>query len=373
MDLRTLTAGLALCLLAACGSGGSDTTLYVPVQGSPQAGLFAGPYHTGWISAIEDGGSETFNTLWGQVEADGVWDVQGAMHYNWLGSVGQAPYGSVGQFAVESDRRFTFESQFAGHDDALGVISATGDLAILAGITPDTWPTIRLFGRRAGVHDDASLSGTWRFAGYSATAAGANTAAIWGTVAFDGAGGGSSEMSVNSEGATFGPALRGVTYAVAPDGSTTLGFAGGLELEGGITGGGDVLILGGSTVAGDHPNLYVFIRAGAGLSDADLVGGYGLVGMTQQIAGGLYTSLSGHFEADGMGWAEFAGLANHEGAVALEPTTVISTFVGPTGALSFVTPGGDSLVGALSPDGRFGMFCGPTNAGSDPSFFLILR
>ena len=365
---------LALLLLAACGSsGGGDSTVVVPVQSSPNAHLFAGTYQAVAVSATEDMGFEYMRTRWGTMLADGVYDVLGSLTHNYGGAISVLATDTYGTFAVETDRRFTYESLFAGLDHSVGGITETGDIVSLAIMAAGATPTMQVYARRDGMHGLGSLSGTYRLAGFGATVAGLMTSATWGTVTFDGMGGGTSDAAVNQEGATFGPVLLPITYTVAPDGAMSLSFAGGLTLDGGIAAGGDVLLLGGGTTPGDNMFVYVLVREGAGLGDADLDGNFVLTGMTQEVGTNFYATIAGNLAADGMGAAQARGLRCQEGVVEWIPSENVTTTVAPTGALTLTTGGGDVFVGGLVPDARFGVLAGPTNAGGDPTILFLLR
>lgn len=371
---RSWGAAFALALLAACGSsGGGGGTVTTAVQSSPNAHLFQGPYQTVQVSATEGMGFESVRTFWGTLFADGVHDVSGSMTRNAAGVISTTPYASWGTFAVESNRRFTYESMFAGLDHSVGGITETGDLAMLAILSEGSTPTLRVFAKREGAHALASLSGTYRLCGFGATVAGVLTSSTWGTLTFDGAGGGLTQVSQNQEGVIVGPINIPITYTVAPSGETSVTFAGGVTLDGGLGAGGDVVLLGGGTGAGDNGFVYVLVRTSAGLSDADLDGDFVLNGLLQEIGTNFYATIAGNLEADGMGAAEARGMRCHEGTLEWLPTENVTTTVAPTGEMSLTTGGGDLFVGGLAPDARFGVFAGPTNAGSDPGILFILR
>lgn len=367
-------AGLALVglLLVGCGSSGGGTNT-ITVEGSSKADLFTGSYAMAMVFGSEDGGAETFQSFWGTINANGVNEAFGSISTNYQGVLSTSSYQTLGTYAVEEDRRFTMESEYAGLDHELGGMSEAGDLGILAMVTSTAYPLVRVFGRRDAVaHDLASLTGAYHMVAYGATVGGDNTFAEWGSVTFDGAGGGTSETSVNQEGATLGPVNIPVTYTVAGDGAMTLAFAGGLALEGAIAVGGDVLILGGAAVAGDHPRMVVLVRAGAGLGNADFDGRYAWAGLRQEIGSNFYRSYAGHMVADGMGSADRSGLVKHEDHTTWLTPDTVTTVVQPNGALTLMA-GATEYVGGLSPDGRFAILAGPTNAGFDPSIWFLLR
>ncbi len=370
---RSLVPLLLGCLiLLGCGGSSGGTNL-VTVESSPKADLFRGQYAMAQVLGSEDGGSETFRATWASVDADGIHDIRGAPKVNYQGNIAQHTYDTLGTFAVEEDRRFTKETWFAGIDHELGILSEAGDLGIMAMVSATAYPSLRLFARREpGPYNDASLSGLYHLVGYGSTVAGDNTFAEWGTVTFDGAGTGTSETSINQEGATFGPVNIPITYGVDGDGAMTLGFAGGLALEGYVAVGGDVLVLGGATVAGDHPRIMVLVRAGAGLGDADLDGSYTWAGLAQDVPTNHYRTHAGRMIADGMGSADRSGRRKLETLAEWMTPDTVTTTVAPNGGLTLLA-GITEYIGALSPDGRFAILAGPTNAGQDPSIWFLLR
>ena len=372
IPLVLASLALASLLLIGCGSSGGGTTT-VFVEGSSKADLFTGSYAMAAVLGSEDSGSETFRAFWSMINANGVNEVFGVLRSNYQGVISTSSYSTFGTYAVEEDLRFSMESEFAGLDHELGGLTEAGDLGVLSMVTSTAYPLVRVFGRREpGSYNLASLSGAYHMVGYGSTVAGDNTFAEWGSVSFDGIGGGTSETSVNQEGATFGPVNIPITYTVAGDGQMTLAFAGGLELEGAIAVGGDVLILGGATVAGDHPRMMVLVRAGAGLGNADMDGLYTWAGMRQEIGSNFYRSYAGHMAADGMGSATRTGLVKHEDHTTWFTPDAVTTTVQPDGSLTLLA-GITEYVGGISPDGRFAILAGPTNAGLDPTIWFLLR
>ncbi len=365
---------LVLCalFLAACGGSDGTTTVVVAAGEQPPPALFNGAYHMSIIGGSTAGGLENFLVSWGDATADpetGLLSFTGSANADGVVNASDENL----PFEERSDRELALEPFLPAYDALQGGVSEDGSVAAAAAATPFIPPYLMLFTRAGSGYDNATVAGTYQFAAMSSTAVGNSTGALWGTITFDGAGGGNAEVTTNAEGAIVGPFVVPINYTVEPDGGLQLAINGALILQGGIGADGEVALLGGGVIAGDNPTQYVLVRQGAGLADADLDGIYFFAGLTQEVGSNLYGSISGHLLADGAGSAFFTGYVNNQGDVTVEPPEPLTTTVAGDGTISVTTGGGDVFHGSLSASGRFGIFAGPDGPGTNPSFFFFFR
>jgi hypothetical protein len=360
------TLGLAL---AACGGtpGADPGATTVPVAA---ASLFSGTYQVVSPGGTQ-GPAEEVVTLWGSAMADGIGSSSWTLAMNDGGVVN--PPAAMGDmpFVVHDDRSMAFE--LAPHVSfADGGISEDGALAVLASVWAGMSPRLFLLARREGVFNDASLNGLYRLAGHLASVPGLSNAAAWADVTFDGLGGGTATLALDNEGVIVGPAVLPIVYAVSADGQLTLEI-GALAVEGSLAAGGDVVLVGGGTNAGEFPSAFALVRAGAAMSDADFDGVYFAAALWHESATNEYHSFTGTLHPDGAGSATLFGTDNEEGVVTAMPADGATFTVAPDGALVLTTSGGDVLVGGLTQDGRYAALAGGTNAGADPIFVVLVR
>jgi hypothetical protein len=362
---RSVFAVLLASSLAACG-GGSST----PLLQSPDS-RFAGPYAFVGIAG-EQNGAETITASWGEAEADGQGAVTLEWHSNVLGVIVDGLPEEV-PYSISSDRVLEVVPILHGIAAYRGGITEEGDVAAMSTSLGGLQPGLVVFGRKEGAYDLTSLTGTYRFARYGGVVLGPSNVAGWGTVTFDGLGGGTATTSSNQEGFVFGPAAPAITYQVGVDGAMRLDLGGGVIVEGQISANGDLLLLSGGTVADANPATYVLVRQGAGMSDEDFDGQYFVVALLHDPATNSYASFTGVFLADGAGNGDMLGLLDSDGDVSLPPGETSTTSVAADGTVTLTTLGGDTLVGGISPDGRFAALAGTTNPGGGPSFVFLLR
>jgi hypothetical protein len=366
---RSLSCSVLALLLAACGGAGSGGSASPAVPAS--LALVVGTYHVAGINGEGQGG-ESIASIWGTATSDGTGTLAMGTGSNRNGVITaeEPPFGLP--YDVASDRLLEILPQLPGISFFRGGVSDTGDVLIGASSAPSLQPTLLLMGRQSGTYDESSLAGTYRFARYGGTVFGPTNVAAWGRMTFDGAGGGTSALSLNQEGVILGPANPVVHYDVDPDGSVSLDH-GGTAVEGSIAAGGQLIFATGGRLAGDDPVLYVLVRQGAGYSDADLQGQYFMVVMSHDPATGAYTSFTGALLADGAGANQFFGIADEDGVFSIPPSDVVTSVVAPDGAVTLTTGGGDVLVGGMSADRRFVAAAGTSNAGGTPMLVFLMR
>lgn len=361
----------ASLLLSACGSsgGGTTTTVLDPQFADPD--LFLGT-HAYFVIAGTQGGPEEVRTSWGDMNVQaGMLTSFGSSNNTGVvsggvGSVGGNPY------FVHGDRRFGTLSSLGQRIVATGGISADGSVAAEGGITPGYATGFSMFLRKGAGLDDSVLSGTYFFAAFGAQVAGVQTGSRWGRVQLDGAGAGTIAINSNIEGVIAPPGNLDLTYSVAANGELTWQFTGAQAMTGWCTGNGELAVLTGGLMAADDPLQIVMVREGAGFSDANLEGSWFLLGLSQAVGPNTYRSFTGSLVSNGMGVANVAGVSNEEGAITWTGEEMVGATLSGDGALT-VTTGAETWSGGISESGRFGVLAGPTNAGTDPGMFILIR
>ena len=358
-----------LFALTACGSGGGSTTTLTPAFLSPDA--FEGSWRQVGISGTA-GGPEEVASSWGSVQVAG-----GTLDFNVLGNQsGLAGLGSVGTgpspYLVMADRAFATQDLDTGFLVSRGGMSVDADVAARVNLRRKTRPSLRMYLRRGEGLGMSVLSGTYAMAFFASEPAGMVTRSGWGTATFDGGGIGSVTFGQNVEGLPVIESNAPATYSITANGSLTLHLDGTYTALGAVTSDGELAVVAGGTDDTEAPGLYVFVRKGSGFSDASLSGSYFLLGLSQATGTNEYAGTTGILEADGMGMATVQGWRNDEGSISWVPDESVPTSVGPDGALTITTPGED-FVGCLSETGRFGILSGPTNFGTAPSLYVLIR
>jgi len=360
-------AALALLLLVGCGGGGGTSIAFE----KPES-LLAGTYRIVGVSG-DKGGIEEVDSYWGELQASGAGMLSLTVVQNALGVLSPPLPSSDIVYRVGYDRALEFDSSLPGVAAFHGAVSEAGDVAALMTTFTPIRPMLLLLGRSGPGYDVSSLIGTYHFGCYGATVGGPFNFVGWGSFVFDGAGGGTYELTVNQEGAIAGPANPLFSYTVSPDGAVSLDLGGGFVVNGSVVAGGEMVLAAGGDAPGDNPTTYVLLRQGAGYTDADLDGPYFMLGFGHGVATNSYRGFVGGVLADGAGSNQFAGLRNEDGVVTQDPADGFSSAVAPDGTITFTTAGGDVLRGAMSADRRFLIATGTTNLGGDAAFFFLLR
>ena len=369
---RRCAAVGAFLLLTACGSsgGGTTTTVYEGEFAPPD--LYLGLYRVFGISGSQGGPEEVIAT-WTDLNVQPDM-VIGSGNGNNTGAVGGGGgFAGGNTYFVHGDRRFGTQSDLDKRITSTGGISADGSVAAHVGIAPNAGPGVHLHLRKGSGLDDSILSGTYYFAAFGAQVAGVMTGSYWGRVQLDGMGAGSLLANANIEGVIAPPNNIDLTYAVAANGGVDWTFTGAQTMTGWSTAEGELVVLAGGTMAADDPLLIVMVREGAGYSDASMEGPWFLLGLSQEVGPNSYTSFTGSLLSNGMGAADVQGIANNEGTIDWTMPENVSTSTTANGGLTLTTGGGETWVGGISQSGRFGVLAGPTNAGSDPGIYVLLR
>ena len=251
-----------------------------------------------------------------------------------------------------------------------GTVTANGRVAVLSTIGSGTNPGIKILGRKEGTHSNASLTGLYHLSAFAYNHGGMNDLAYWGSVTFDGVGGGPGSATTNRDGGLIGPIGFTFPYSVAADGTVTGDF-GNQPMTGSIIAGGEVVIMAGGTTAGLSPLFMVLTKGTTGATNALLSGTYRLAAMimpTLQPPEWHGVTLTG--TADGAGLFGFTGgWQNQDGVATAIPAGGDSAFsVGPNGLFDF---SGSNYFGGITPPGDFAVFAGQISGA--PEFWFMLR
>jgi hypothetical protein len=352
---------------SACGSGGGDRTAVTILDPQSQ---FSGTYCI--VGFAGDAGlPDQARTTWGTVISDGSSMITGGMTFsNENGTVSGPNPVTPPPLDYNVDDDYQLAITFGGLPFLLGGLTSDGNVGCVCSIANE--PGVFILGRKSGTYSNASLNGLYHLCAFFYDQAVMEDGTRWGTVTFDGAGGGSTNTAANDQGVISGPAAMALTYAVASNGSVT-GMMLGRDVTGQILAGGELLTLAGDTVAG-HPIMIVLIRATTGASDATLSGTYH--GLRLEANNGAppdtWTSSVTRFVFDGAGMFTIGAVTNNmDGMVTTSPVGGGAPYaVLGNGELSFA---GGAVMGAVSGSGRFVMAAGGTGAGDDPEFYVMVR
>ena len=370
---RVLAACLFLLLLAACGSGGGSTVVGTPAGLVDPNTLFTGEYGLTWLEARADV-PDVVGTRWGTLSGDGAG--MSILEYteNQDGVISIPPVGLDLEYEVGLDHVFALGPFVPGTSVFRGALSDTGDVACFSTSLSPLHPSLAVATRRSGTHDVSSLSGGYFYISYSAFAGAGLNVSGRGTVGFDGAGAASFVTNENFEGALAGPNPVAATYVVAANGEFTMTLPGGLQLEGSIGAGGEVLTAGGGTAGGDDPTLYVFVRRGIGYADADLTGPWHMNGFLHEFLPNEYSSFVGGGVKDGGGVDfAFAGILSKDGVIEGVPFSTLPLTIDAGGNVALEISPGIHFRGGMSADRRFMILAGADQPGSDPGMFFFMR
>lgn len=362
---RTLPV-VCLLILAACGGGGGGGG-----GEDPPAEPFSGAYGFTSLQAIIEpvGHAES---RWGRMEPNGVTQLALDFGRNLDGSV--ATLSRDHRYQVLPDRRLTFSDPDVIY--ARGRVSESNRVAALSWTEEGDWPGIILAVQRGSGMGDGDLVGTYHACSILCRLGTVFHTGSVGTGVFDGAGGGTGAVRVNTLGST-GPEheLDPITYRVQSTGATIYEPPAAPDLLGQLLLDGEILTLAGSSESGNDQFLSCYVRAGLGMVAADLEGTYGLVGLYYDFRVGAedWRSVNGTFTADGAG-SYTATFRRNAASVISGTVTETGTYgVSPDGHLTVTSAGGHVYEGGLASDGRFGMYGGGTSTGAFPALFLLLR
>ncbi len=355
----------------ACGGAGATTTQSLPTL-TVQPSL-SGPY--GLSAWFGDVNGPTGASQWGTVTGNGFGGIVTLTNvFVNQGGVVQGPANQLNlTYDVSAGNAIAMTN---GGLTVSGGIASNSSLALMATSSANDDPAIVALGRRGEGFSNASLTGDYHFAGFFLIG-GSETAWFDGTATFDGNGNctaWSAASNNNGNVAAAGAPVALGTYSVGADGIMVWNNPAG-PWEGGIYGGGDIAILTGSTQNGvDLQIVVALIKRGAGQNVATFSGTYQAVGLTaSNNPPPRYASTSTTIDADGAGMWSFGDMTqNTDGVMSVipAPNAALPYAVAADGRLDLV---GGQLVGAVSPDGRYGFFAGASAANSNPQIWLMVR
>jgi len=316
----------------------------------------------------------TATARWGTITADGMGAITGGISTSVTnGVLGPTLPGGTGSYTILAGNRMQWP--IGAQVLAEGGISADGSLAVLGVVLPGQGATIAHLARRGAGYSQASLSGTYHYAHFLASATGTGDATLWGAVTFDGAGAATYTLWSNVDGVISGPMAPTGSYSVAADGALLLGAAGGSHI-GTIARGGDIGLFSGSASGSLSAGFGVFVKYSTAASNATFSGPYHFTAMSaDSVALPLtnWRALTGTLNADGAGHFTYASLTQ------MDDHGVVAPVPGPFMPLPYtvVANGGMTIgtnaVGAISSDGSVAAFIGGTTPGGILTFWLLIR
>ncbi len=270
---------------------------------------------------------------------------------------------------MDPDRTWTWRA--LNLDVQRGGISEDGRVVTSAGILGGVQPAMTIITRQEGSFDLTSLNGVYHLCALFYDFSGPELEAWWGTVTFDGAGNTQVTFERNEGGNFQAQQMTATTYTVAANGTATLDSIPGSTYEGGVLLGGDLVVLGGSTVNARDPGLIILIREGSGLGTGSAAGSYFVTGIGQAPVG--YASITGSAAFDGAGALALGLTSNTNGGIAAQPPANVTYTVAPNGILMIDAGGGELFRGAITQDGCFGMVAGETTGAGNPSIRFFMK
>ncbi len=369
--MKVLTPALVVLALAplllfstgACGGSGT-----VGIGVGINVPLFSGTYC--FVSfAGENGAPDEASVSWGELTADGAGMVTGATFMENENGVISMDTLMPTPYTVDDNRRISLLN--GGVPFQAGLITADGGCVALSAVAAGEVPGIALLGKKGSGHSNASLNGLWYLAAIIYDAGGPSDTAIWGSVMFDGIGGGMATFTENDDGALLGPGPGMLPYNVtSADGSLTATLFG-IDLAGAIVSGGEAIILGGGTTGGSDGALLVLTKGTAGATNALFTGPFALVGLDAETIPPPEWSASLFFgAADGAGMFNLTeGTINADGTATPSPIGPIAYSVGAMGLFDFA---GSDYFGGITPSGDLAV-CAGQAGGGDPEFFFFLK
>lgn len=365
-------AALAIPLVfatGACGGGGNGT-----VTGGSDA--FNGTYFFGAFEG--SAGPAESRSHWGQLTANGagmVPTITGSTNdEGTIGALGATPFA----YALGPAGQLNLMTGGGGVVDQQGGISASGSMAIAAGILASNDPSILFSLRKAGTFSNASLTGTYRYCMFFDWDSGTDgDSALWGTATFTPATGVVSfSHTINSDGIVTGPHVLPETYTVAGDGTFTATLDGG-SLAGGVLAGGQIAYLSGGTLGGGSRLLAVFVKQSTSASLATFAGAYHFVAMVANDGPAPvphWLSHTGTATSNNLGQLTFGAITrlNDDGTIQTLPAGATANYtVAANGAMTM--DGGGGASGGVAPDGGLAVVAGSTAGTQGPEFWIFLR
>jgi hypothetical protein len=212
-----------------------------------------GTYHfTGFAYSVGGGLNASY---WGTVTFDGAGSASSLLQANIGGLV--FPGSPALTYNVFADGTMTLD--FGGGFTHRGGIQKNGDLIVVAGATVagDNPAMFALVRAQPGA-TDATLAGPYHMVGLGFDDVANQYRSVTGSFDADGAGFAALALTENQEG-VITPLAGNPTYSVAGNG--TLEVVSGVETwRGGVSPGGHVAVLGGSTAPGGDQGFYLLVR-----------------------------------------------------------------------------------------------------------------
>ena len=364
--LNRVFAAALLLFAAGCGGGGGDDVGGVIEE--PLVADFQGPYQV--IGAFgQESTPDRMQAIHGSALSDGAGTLDLSLTTNngvVLG-VGSVPL----EYAIEPDQDLRLSS--AGLLIHEGGIAPDGSAAVAGAADgfPET-ATIVMLQRPTAPFEPALLGGIYHSVSMAQNPQQANHTGLrqmWdfkpdGTVTFL-AGGTSNNNGV----VTSTTVPVDFTYAVQPNGTLSIAFGANSQTVGSIDQNGDVAIMGG-TVPSGAPRMDAMVRASVGATNGVLQGEYFMVSFTADLNN--YVSRTGRIQFDGNGGA-FGTLRRSAGTISpIAEVEGINYLVSADGSLTLFYQGrSTTLVGAVSPDGRYAILGGATTG--RPTFEFLIR
>jgi hypothetical protein len=334
---------------------------------------FEGEYFLALFDGIALGGASGL-AQWGALAADGAGRVtDGVVITNRDGAIdGPVPLPPI-DYAASPANRITTPGASPYFE---GGIATSGRVAVL-GLVGDGDPVgFMLLGRRGeSFVTNADLAGDYHVCAFFFDPATGEDGAVFGTVNCDGFGRGTGSTTTNEGGVLDGPDASDLSYLVLPDGTLSLEWRG-RSLSGGVLSGGEVAFASGGTEEDSTPFLVVFVRAGAGLTDATFQGTYHYVSLvgTAGGPGPRWLMTTGTAQADGAGAVvNGGGVTNADGVIgSVGAGGRLPYHVEADGTLR--TPSGSpALRGGIVAAGDCACWAGGGGAGEAPQIWLWLR
>ncbi|MDJ0523114.1 MAG: hypothetical protein QNJ90_13680 [Planctomycetota bacterium] len=362
----SLLRSLSLCVLlacaltaAGCGGGGGGST---PADDS----LVDGEFWLWLLASADEGLVDEATGLWGDLVSDGTGGLTGSYDQNEAGVVQTGLTLPASSYSVSGDRSTVLTLGSLSFD---GWANQDGDVVVGGCVTTTAPPSAAALIKAGSGFSSASLSGDYHFTRFTVDGSG-DVVTSYGTASFNGAGSVTVQRTVNTEGVISTPVGVAASYVVQPNGLFSFTLPGGETYIGAIATGGELALAAGSTVNGDEPRAYAFLREATSASSSTFQGSYQIVGIERD--GGGFTSLTGQASSNGSGQITVNLTRNTDGVLSVSGPDILDYAVTSDGTLT-VDPVTDMLTGGVSASGRYAILGGPISAGSNPKFFVLMR
>lgn len=372
-----LLALLALLPLWGCGSDSSSTPAVNPVVLGDDT--FAGTYQS--IIAIQT--SDRILSLPLRLSSNGSGLVRGSAAVDLEDMTPTPSSDRTFDLIYENDGggQMTLFGEVDGvlrHPFAKGAVSTNGRImAWCHTLTTDIVPPGLWIGLSEEANTrEASLVGDYHFVSVSVDTTAPVDQGRVGTWTFDGQGGLLiSDVVTNDAGVVGAPASSPFlySYGVPDEGLVTLTGENRIWL-GSILGAGELGVftdLSTGPASGFLLSVALCLPVAPGANDGTVSGRYHFAGLSYDALD--FTSNFGTIESDGAGNLTGTVLENEDGFTT-PPQNVTATYVvGPNGAFTLTTPGGDVFEGGVSASGDIVIFGGGTTNGTERGVFLLFR